>query len=161
MNFVPPHLTGDPTTDWIILGAGFLILLYWLRALRLAREGARTILGNLVISGAVFLGVTIYLSRNYSGTGQQDEILAGLAALVFFFFLQKLRRRSRYIPRSVRQAVIARDLKGEEFDPQRHHIDHVWPYSKGGSNTADNLRVIAKSRNLRKRAKRPRIWEMW
>jgi hypothetical protein len=119
------------------------------------------VLGNLMITAALFLGVTTYLVRNYPGTTEQDEILAGLAALVFFFCLLKVRRRSRYIPRSVRRAVIARDLKGEEFDPQRHHIDHVWPYSKGGINTADNLRVIAKSRNLLKRDKRPRIWEMW
>jgi 5-methylcytosine-specific restriction endonuclease McrA len=57
--------------------------------------------------------------------------------------------------------VIARDLKGEKYDSRKHHIDHVWPFSGGGSHTVDNLRVIERRKNLRKGAKRPRIREMW
>ena len=52
-------------------------------------------------------------------------------------------------------------MKGEKFDPKKHHVDHVWPFSRGGSHTADNLRVIEKKKNLRKGAKRPRMQEMW
>ena len=60
----------------------------------------------------------------------------------------------------MQRAVIARDLKDEEYDPARHNIDHVWPQSKGGSNTSDNLRVIEKQKNLKKGAKQPRLHEM-
>jgi 5-methylcytosine-specific restriction endonuclease McrA len=70
-------------------------------------------------------------------------------------------KRSRHIPKSVKRAVIARDLKHDQYDPAKHHIDHVYPFSRGGSHTTDNLRVIAKTKNLKKGAKRPRMWEMW
>jgi hypothetical protein len=153
--------TGNPTLDWILVGAGLLILLYWLRALRLAREGARNFVGSVLIAGLGWLGGVAYLEHNYPWTVQQDEVLAGIAATALLLILLRLRRRSRYIPRSTRRAVIARDLKGEKFDASRHHIDHVWPFSRGGSNTMDNLRVIGKAQNLRKRAKRPRLWDMW
>src|SRR5206468_177105 len=90
----------------------------------------------------------------------QEQFLSGVIALIFFARFQN-KKRSRYIPKSTRRAVIARDLKGENFDPQKHHVDHVWPFSRGGSHTMDNLRVIEKKRNLRKGARRPKIREMW
>jgi 5-methylcytosine-specific restriction endonuclease McrA len=77
-------------------------------------------------------------------------------------FLRKKRpTRKRTIPLHVRQAVKARDLGNTPFDPDKHHIDHIWPFSKGGSHTPDNLRVLAKKENLRKGAKRPRLHDMW
>jgi hypothetical protein len=151
--------TGNPTLDWILLAAIFLVLLYWLRAWWLAWEGIRFFLSKLLVAGAVFLALVVYLQRSQPWTLQQDEIPAGVAAVAVFLLLP--RRRSRYISQDVRREVVARDLKGQKFDGKRHHIDHVWPHSKGGSNTADNLRVVDKSRNLRKGAKRPRFWDMW
>ncbi|MGH6887636.1 MAG: HNH endonuclease [Rhizomicrobium sp.] len=70
-------------------------------------------------------------------------------------------RRKRTIPKHIREAVIARDLGRKAFDPSKHHIDHIWPFSRGGSHTTDNLRVIHRKQNLRKGAKRPRLWDMW
>lgn len=90
----------------------------------------------------------------------QAEFIAGFVALILFGRWQS-RKRSRYIPKSKRRAVIERDLKGEQYDPQKHHIDHVWPFARGGSHTTDNLRVIVKKRNLQKGAKRPNLWDMW
>ena len=90
----------------------------------------------------------------------QEQVLAGIVALIFFVRWQG-RKRSRYIPKATRRAVVARDLKGEKFDSQKHHVDHVWPFAKGGSHTADNLRVIEKKKNLQKGAKRPRMRDMW
>lgn len=89
-----------------------------------------------------------------------EQLVAVIAALAVFVKLQS-HKRSRYIVRATRRAVIARDLKGEPYDASEHHIDHVWPFSKGGSNTSDNLRVIEKGKNLKKGAKRPRMREMW
>ena len=50
----------------------------------------------------------------------QEQVIAGFVALLVFGRLQS-RKRSRYIPKATRRAVIARDLKGEEYDPQKHH----------------------------------------
>jgi 5-methylcytosine-specific restriction endonuclease McrA len=90
----------------------------------------------------------------------QEQIIAGFVALIVFGRRQG-RKRSRYIPKSTRRTVVERDLKGEKFDPQKHHIDHVWPFARGGSHTTDNLRVIEKKKNLQKGVKRPRMRDMW
>jgi 5-methylcytosine-specific restriction endonuclease McrA len=87
-------------------------------------------------------------------------LVSGVVALIFLAETAS-RRRSRYVSKSVRREVIARDLKGERYDPAKHHIDRVWPFSKGGSHTADNLRVIEKKKNLKKGAKRPGMRDMW
>ena len=90
----------------------------------------------------------------------QEQVIAGIVSVIFLARWQG-EKRSRYIPKATRRAVIARDLKDEKFDPEKHHVDHVWPFSRGGSHTTDNLRVIEKKKNLRKGAKRPRMREMW
>lgn len=159
----PFHLTGDPTANWIIFVIGALLCLYWLRALRLAREGVRLFLRNLLKAVAAFCFSMALLAAIRARTHllpSQEQVIAGFVALILFGKWQS-RKRSRYISKSVKRAVIARDLKGEEYDPAKHHIDHVWPFSKGGSNTSDNLRVITKDKNLKKGARRPRIGEMW
>jgi hypothetical protein len=159
----PFHVTGDPNVDWVIFVVGFIVCLYWLRALRLAREGARLFLKNLLRAAIVFCALMAILTSTQQKTQlnvAQEEVIAGFVALIFFGRWQS-RKRSRYISKSVRRAVIERDLKGEKFDPERHHIDHVWPLSRGGSHTVDNLRVVAKEKNLKKGAKRPRMREMW
>jgi hypothetical protein len=159
----PIHVTGSPNVDWALFAAGAFVCLYWLRALRLAREGARLWLRNLAKAILVFCVVLVTLTAVRLQTHLQplqEQIVAGFVALIFFGRYQG-RKRSRYIPKAVRRAVIDRDLKGEKFDPEKHQIDHVWPFSKGGSHTADNLRVIEKRRNLRKSSKRPRLKDMW
>jgi hypothetical protein len=129
----------------------------------LAREGARLFLRNLAKAILVFCAVMLILIAIRLRTKlqpAQEQVIAGFVALLVFGRLQS-RKRSRYIPKATRRAVIARDLKGEEYDPQKHHIDHVWPFSRGGSHTKDNLRVIDRKKNLRKGARRPRMRDMW
>jgi hypothetical protein len=63
--------------------------------------------------------------------------------------------RSRIIPKKIRQAVIARDLKGAKFDATIHHLDHIVPFSKGGDHSVENLRVLPKKDNLSRGAKMP------
>jgi hypothetical protein len=159
----PLHITGDPNADWIIFIVAAVLCLYWLRALRLAREGARLFLRNLARAVLILGIVVVLLTAVHSQThlqSPQEQVIAGFIALIFLGQFQS-RKRSRYIAKSTRRAVIQRDLKGEEFDTQKYHIDHVWPFSRGGSHTTDNLRVIEKKKNLRKGAKRPRMREMW
>lgn len=159
----PLHITGAPNADWIIFVVGAVVCLYWLRALRLAREGARLLLRNLAKAVLVFCFLIVILPALRLKTHfqpPQEQVIAGIVALIFFVRWQG-RKRSRYISKATRRAVFARDLKGEKFDPQKHHVDHVWPFAKGGSHTADNLRVIAKKKNLQKGTKRPRMRDMW
>jgi 5-methylcytosine-specific restriction endonuclease McrA len=156
----PIHITGNPNLDWIILGAGALLALYWLRALRLAREGARRFLANVAKSLLVFIVSDVALSTLFKLDNSRAQGLSMCAAFIALVIWQS-RKRSRHISTSTRRAIIEWDMPGGEYDPQRHHIDHIWPHARGGSNTADNLRVIEKRRNLQKGAKRPRIRDMF
>jgi len=55
----PLHVTGDPNADWISFIVGAVVCLYWLRAFRLAREGARLFLRNLARAVLVFCMVML------------------------------------------------------------------------------------------------------
>jgi hypothetical protein len=156
----PIHITGNPALDWLVLGAGALFALYWLRALRLAREGARRFLASVAKSVIVFVVSDVALSTLFKLDDSRAQGLSMCAAFIALVIWQS-RKRSRHISTSTRQAIIERDMPGGGYDPQRHHIDHVWPHARGGSNTADNLRVIERRRNLQKGAKRPRMRDMF
>lgn len=45
---------------------------------------------------------------------------------------------------------------GKKYNSREVEIDQ-WAFSRGGSNTADNLRVISKAENRRKGKKKPRL----
>ena len=158
----PIHVTGASHVDWAIFIFGAVVSLYWLRALRLAREGARRFLRNLLKAIILFAAVMVVLTLPQQTFVQPHErmFLALFIAFVFFVRWQN-QKRSRYISKATRRAVIERDLKGEEFDSEKYHVDHVWPFSRGGSHTVDNLRVIERKKNLQKGAKRPRMRDMW
>jgi hypothetical protein len=161
MHQLPPiSITGANEADWIIFGAGLVAVLYWFRALRLAREGARGFLRKISVGVLTFVIVYLILTKQHLVMNHDTAMIVSLISALVSFSLVKT-RRTRYISKRVRREVIERDLKGESYDSSKHHIDHVWPYSKGGSNTADNLRVIEKRKNLAKGAKRPRLGEMW
>ncbi len=155
----PFRLTGDPGVDWVLFVLGAVVCVYWLRALRLAREGARRFLRNLAIATLIFLLCQLLLSG--TTLQPQNRILVSFVIAAVVLSARASAPRSRRIPKSIRDSVIARDLKDQRFDPKKHHIDHVWPFSKGGSHTPDNLRVTEKRANLQKGAKRPRLRDMW
>src|SRR2546427_6786538 len=101
---MPPSF--DPKIIVFIVGA--LVCLYWLRALRLAREGARLFLRNLVRAALFFCALMAILTaiRLQSHLQPaQEQIISGFVALIFFGQLQS-KKRSRYIPKTTRRAVI-------------------------------------------------------
>lgn len=60
--------------------------------------------------------------------------------------------RSRYIPTGVKKEVFERDqgkcvICGSEIDIE---FDHIIPFSKGGSSTANNIQILCKNHNRRK-----------
>ena len=152
----PIHITGNPALDWLVLVAGALFALYWLRALRLAREGARRFMFNLARSVIVFVVSLIALAA--SGRLERSQV-QGLSFCVAFlaFIIWNSRKRSRHISTSTRRAIIERDLPRGEYDPQRHHIDHIVPFSKFGDHSATNLRVLPQNENLSRGAKMPKF----
>lgn len=159
----PIHVTGNPNLDLVIFVVGFLVVLYWVRALRLAREGVRLFLRNLLKALVAFCVVLAVCStpqlQAHLQPGQAKGVSGFIAFIVFLYWQSQ--KRSRYIPKGTKRAVIARDLKGQKYDSKKHHIDHIWPHSRGGSQTKDNLRVIEKKKNLQKGAKRPGFRDMF
>jgi hypothetical protein len=154
----PPFIiTGSAGVDWTILVAGVLLCVYWLRVLRLARQGARLFLRNLALSALVFCTCELVLPKLSS----KDPLPLSLLLAIIVCFRKGSMRRSRHIPASEKRAVIARHRKKGNYDPKTHHIDHIQPFSKFGSHTADNLRVVPKEKNLKKGARLPRPWELW
>lgn len=143
--------------------------LYWARVLFLARHGIRHSIGRLFSDyiAPLYLfgcGSLFALQPMSDTTGSHIVFGFGVVFIVAAFYgVLKPRRKSRNrtIPKHIRDAVIARDLKGKPFDPAIHHIDHVWPFARGGSHTIENLRVYDKKKNLKKGAKRPRMRDMW
>jgi hypothetical protein len=138
----------------VLVLAGVLVLLYGLRVLYGMREGLAWLAKALATAVLLmFIAQAILPSFNVRGRNVEDiSAIVGVAGFAFF------PKRSRHIPAQVRRRVISKHVRktGESYDRKEHHFDHIVPFSKGGSHTADNLRVLSKKKNLRKGAKLPR-----
>jgi hypothetical protein len=113
------------------------------------RHGAR----RLVAAGA--FGVFAFWFASESGVRQDhSQVFGVLTAVGMFAAFPKRRRRIRESDR--RRAIARFELKtGKKFNPRRHELDHVIPFSRGGNSTADNLEVVEKARNRRKGSRAP------
>lgn len=101
--------------------------------------------------------ITILVLRNH---GFDQIVVAVISVFVGYgvaYQFVKTPKLNRRISKSVRKAVIARDLesRGLVWDNTKYHIDHRVPISKGGDNSVRNLRVIPKEANLLKGNKMP------
>lgn len=141
--------------DWLIvfiacMGPLILLSLYRRRH-AIGRRMGIVIKGEIAYVGAALLLLKL----------GQPPLVALLAGIVCALIVAvRVPKRSRYIPKAERRKAIAKfEVRGRRFNPRIHEIDHVVPFSRGGSNTADNLRVVERERNRSKSAKSP-WWDL-
>lgn len=146
---------------WIAIGV--LITVVLMRPFHVAMRKKEVILYRvkLLVTAFVLYGAGILILTKMGKPGSTvlfGSLLLGLSAKL----IVKRPRDSRYISKHVKRAVIARDLGDEsEYDSSSHHFDHIVPYSKGGDNSAKNLRLTSKRRNLRRGNKNPRLRDFY
>jgi hypothetical protein len=118
--------------------------------IRRRREAIIHRLKQVIIVEGVYLGLAFIMLQ--AGQPPVVSILAGLVA--GFVVRSYLSPRNRYIPASVRRKARAEfELKtGEKFNPRKHEYDHEVPFSRGGSHTRDNVRVVERQKNRSKGA---------
>ncbi len=126
-------------------------------SIRRRRENFLHNLRVLMVSGLA--GLLTYTLANGAGWNQNQAAVT--AFLVAALALLLAPRRSRRIPAHVKRRVISRwqAETGMKYNSRRWEIDHIVPFSQGGSNTEDNLRVISKKRNRSKGGKPPN-WDL-
>ena len=103
--------------------------------------------------------VGIWALVNYGYTMIEAVIFSVLLSLLPMVLIRKPKQHRR-IPKRIRQTVIDRDLRGQQFDPSKHHLDHIVPYSKGGDHSVENLRVLSKSENLARGNRMPGLRDL-
>jgi ABC-type nickel/cobalt efflux system permease component RcnA len=133
--------------------AAFPILL----GIRRRREGIRHKLKQVIVVEGIYLGLTYIMVRN--GQPLMESILAGLVAA--FVVNSFIKPRRRYVPASVKRKARAEfELKtGAKFNSKKHEYDHKVPFSRGGSHTADNVRIVDKKTN-RSKGTRSTWWDV-
>lgn len=145
------------SSETLFLIPAFAVFSLVLVGIRRRREGIRYRLGRVILVELAYLTVAFLLLA----VGQ-NPVVAILAGFVCALLVdRRTPARSRYIPRSERRKAIARwELRtGRKFNPRLYHVDHVVPFAKGGSSTADNLQVMERRKNLSKGAKSP-WWDL-
>mgnify|MGYP001580268648 CR=1 FL=1 len=126
------------------------------------RHKLRVFIFHILFPVGIYLVTVVSLIQ--AGKSQGETIAIGVLVLVLFMLLAERRipsRRSRYVPRAERREAIARFERetGQKYDPRQHDIDHTVPFSRGGNNAAENLRVVPRSKNRSKGARSP-WWDL-
>ena len=144
-------------SEWIPAAAVLGVLYALLLGLRRRREAIRYRAGRLLVLGAAYFGVLAYL-LDKRWNPPEAILVAVVAALIVDLLIPK---RSRHISSAARRQAIARfeHQSGRKFNPRIHEIDHIIPFSKGGSSSPDNLHVVTRHENRSKGAKAP-WWDL-
>src|ERR1022692_2261494 len=120
---------GHPIIVLLLFGVPFLF--YQLQVARRKKHQIRFKLNRIgVYLVCAFIGTIVLTSHGY--TVIESGLFSIAVGMVAAFVLVRPASRTRRIPTKVRRYVIARDLKGERFNPKLHDIDHIVPYSRGG-----------------------------
>jgi hypothetical protein len=138
----------------VIVVVGFLMLV----GIRPRRESILHKLRYLIIAGIV--GYLAYLIAGSDPKYQAASSVIAILVVVMIYAMRPARRRR--IPKSIRRRTITdwEHKTGKRFNARTHELDHIVPFSKGGSHTSDNLRVLEKERNRSKGAKNP-WWDIF
>jgi hypothetical protein len=151
---------GLPDIVWIIATISFAAYVY--RAYQIGRRRAQFMKFKLkrvaVAVSLYFCGAYALISKGYSVP--EGIVFGALLGLCVAHLAVSRPRHNRRLPAHIKRAVIARDLKGQPFDPRVHHIHHVVPFSRGGDNSMSNLKVISKTENLQRRDKMPSLRDL-
>jgi hypothetical protein len=125
--------------------------------LRRRRESIRNRLRNIIVVELAYFGVTLLLVK--FGVPPIEAFLCGIVAGLIVVI--RTPSRSRYISAAVKRKARAEfELRtGKKFNSKKHEYDHGVPFSRGGSHTADNIRVVEKSRN-RSKGRKSAWWDV-
>lgn len=148
-------MTANNAIIGMLLLFGVLVVLSVYRR----RESVAQKLRQAFISISVFV-LTFLVFKQITHDSKTALIVAIFAELIV---IQRTRpRRTRYVSRMEKRKVVERFERqtGQRYNSKKHHIDHVVPYSRGGGNRADNLRIRTKEENLAKSAKSP-WWDVF
>ena len=140
--------------------AGLFLFLMLLRSIYGRRHAIATI-GRWMFIALSFYAVTFAIALRITADFQKALLYAFVVEIVAGI-LWRPRRRSRHLPARHSRVAIERFQRstGKKYNPRKHEIDHVIPYSRWGSNTADNLRVVDRDRNREKSA-RSTWWDVF
>jgi hypothetical protein len=141
----------------VLLLIGVCAALPILIGLRRRREAIRHRLRNIIVVEFAYLGVTLLLVK--LGVPPIEAFLGGIIAGLIV--VTRTRSRNRYVPAAVKRKARAEfELRtGKKFNSKKHEYDHGVPFSRGGSHTADNIRVVEKSRN-RSKGRKSAWWDV-
>lgn len=146
-----------PTDQSILVIFAAVVFFFLLVSIRRRREAIRHKIRSVLIVEAAYIGTAVLLAK--VGRPAVEAVLAGIVVALIVDRL--LPARSRHVPGSVRRRKVAEfEMRtGEKFDSQKHELDHEVPFSRGGSHTLDNLRVVEKRVNRAKGRKSP-WWDL-
>lgn len=155
-----PHTHALTSVNLVVIAIVGILTWYLYQIGSRRQQWLRFKIKRMIVGLVVYLIAAITLAHQRLPPIEAVTV-AIFTGLGFAWLLVHPPKNERRIPKAVRRAVIARDLtsKGIEWDSQRHHIDHVVPFSRGGDHSIRNLRVLEKERNLRKGGKMPNFWD--
>ncbi|MGD0775644.1 MAG: HNH endonuclease domain-containing protein [Candidatus Solibacter sp.] len=130
-----------------------LVLFYVILPLWAAREG----IAWGIKRGTVALIASTLIHQIAVSRGLQPGAAILVALVCGWLAAQMVPARPRYIPTHVKRKVIREyeSRTGRKYKAREVEVDHVWPFARGGSHTQDNLRVISKTKNRQKGARKP------
>ncbi len=97
-------------------------------------------------------------------TQRDDRWVVIVVVVVILLLLASSKKRSRAIPVKSKRLALAKFFQEHYSDSERsrkrlnlkdYEFDHIIPFSRGGTNDPENIKVIPKKDNRRKGAKIP------